>query len=729
MKGHINLMAGARKALAVVIALGMSAVAYADDYFKRISMEGVELVGAIIWGKEDISTYMTPGLYEYSYDSQFVPDKTEPIIAADALGGCVYHDGKIYTNELSSRSQNVKPVWRIYDAKTCELISEHTLKDNCECTTTSLAYDPTSDCIYGFNETYTETYVVRVNPETGEMTRLGDMQDRDYKFFAMACSPKGELFCTYLNKETNAVYLGRIRKSDGKVAMIRGINAGNLLPGDSFINSTYDQSMFYNNATGKLYWMFQSSSMYLYRAYVALFEVNTTTAEATLVAYIDDELQGPGAFFMEPNMKAPAIIDDFAWNTDTPGSSSGTISMTIPELSYDGTPLTGKQKLTITKGSIPLLEEEVKPGQKFTRRLEKLRTGWHDLYVHVSNESGDGPTVLRQIFAGFDVPTAPTNVKLTAEGLHTTLTWDAPTVGVEGNPIDESALTYTVVRYPGEITVSENQKKRVFEEDHPSDMTRYVYKVTAWAGDTKGRTAMSNNIVIGTPLDVPYDGTFRSAADMYNYYTILDSNHDNYTWAYDIDNLQAIYSYSQENGADDWMISPPINYKKGKKYTLTFSAFSSSETYRESLAVTFGADKTPEAQTQTLLDLEEVPADTEEDAPQSYSLDFTVPEDGVYYFAFHAKSTRFREYLKVKDIKVTEAGASGISTLSSADVVSVSGEKGALAVSMSRIERIVVYDLAGRRVASLMGQDLRIPLPAGVYQVVAGKSRVKVMVK
>ena len=43
--------------------------------------------------------------------------------------------------------------------------------------------------------------------------------------------------------------------------MIRGINATNLLPGDSFINSTYDQAMFFNNSTGKLYWMFQSSSM------------------------------------------------------------------------------------------------------------------------------------------------------------------------------------------------------------------------------------------------------------------------------------------------------------------------------------------------------------------------------------------------------------------------------------------------------------------------------------
>ena len=205
MKGHFNFMAGAKKALAVVIALGMSATAYADDYFKRISMEGVELVSSVTWGKVDIDTYMTPGLYEFRYDNRFVPDKTAPLLSIDALGGCVYHDGKIYANEFSSRSQYEKPMWRIYDAKTYKLLSEHTLKDNCECTTTSLAYDPTADCIYGFDETYTETYVVRVNPETGEMTRLGDMQDRNYKFFAMACSPKGELFCTYLNKQTNDV--------------------------------------------------------------------------------------------------------------------------------------------------------------------------------------------------------------------------------------------------------------------------------------------------------------------------------------------------------------------------------------------------------------------------------------------------------------------------------------------------------------------------------------------
>lgn len=729
MKGHFNFMAGAKKALAVVIALGMSATAYADDYFKRISMEGVELVSSVTWGKVDINTYMTPGLYEFGYDNRFMPDKTAPLLSIDALGGCVYHDGKIYANEFSSRSQYEKPMWRIYDAKTYTLLSEHTLKDNCECTTTSLAYDPTADCIYGFDETYTETYVVRVDPETGEMTRLGDMQDRNYKFFAMACSPKGELFCTYLNKQTNDVYLGRIRKSDGKVAMIRGINATNLLPGDSFINSTYDQAMFFNNSTGKLYWMFQSSSMYLYKSYVAMFEVNTTTAEASLVAYIEDELQGPGAFFIEPAMKAPAIVEDFDWTTDSPGANSGTISMTMPKTAYDGTPLNGKQKLVILKGSIPFVEEELEPGEKFSKRMENMRTGWQDLNIYVSNAAGDGPTILRPIFAGYDTPKAPSNVKLTAEGLHTTLTWDAPTIGVDGHVIDKASLTYTVVRYPGEVTVSEKQKECSFEEDHPGDMTRYVYKVTAWAGKTKGETAMSNNIVIGTPLDVPYDGTFKTAADMYNYFTILDENHDNYTWAYDIDNRLAVYSYSQENSADDWLISPPINYKKGKSYTLSFSAFSSSKTYKESLAVTFGADKTPVAQEDVLLSLNELSADTEEDAPQSYSVDFTVPEDGVYYFAFYACSERFREYLRVKDIKVTEKGATAVHSLASDGDVTVKGGDGVLEVRLANTANVRVYNLAGRLMADYTGTELHMPLPKGVYMVVAGNSRTKVVVK
>lgn len=715
--------------IAIIALILATSTVQAIEYFQRLAMEGVELIGAITYGKVDAFTLMEPGFYEYSYDNKFAPNKTTPLHKGKALGGCVYHDGKIYSNEFYSHTQNIKPMWRIYDAKTFKLLSEHELKDNCECTTTSLAYDQTSGYIYGFNETYTETYVVRIDPETGEMTRLGNFLDRNYKFFAMACSPTGELYCTYLNKNTDAVYLGKIRKSNGQVAMIRGISATNLLPGDSFINSALDQSMFYNNKTGKLYWMFTSSSMLLYEEYTPIFEINPVTADAVMVAYLEDALQGPGAFFMEPDMKAPAIIDDFKWTPDGEGIESGNISMKIPTEAYDDSALAGTLKLTITAADTVLASVDVTPGQTFTKHLDVVPNGWNTLSIHVSNEKGDGPTVKRTFFAGYDRPKAPSNVKLTNEGLHTVLTWEAPTEGISGNVIDKNNLTYDVIRYPGEITVSEGQKELSFEEDHPGDMTRYAYKVTPKVGETVGRSALSNNLIVGTPLNVPYGGEFNSAYDLFNYYTIIDANGDNYTWTFDGNTLRAIYQYNMANGADDWMISPAINYQAGKTYELTFCAFSSSKSYKESLQVTFGNDKTVDAQNTILKDLPEVPAEDEDDAPQEYKVRFTVPTDGIYYYGFHATSIAFREYLYVCDVKVEEVDPVGIAQTTNDASMTIKQEQGMLTVKLSANTTVRVTDLSGRTVAQGYGKDVRLPLQQGIYLIHAGGQTVKTVVK
>ena len=717
------------RVMATVAILAAAGTAQAVEYFQRLAMEGVELVGAITWGKVDEFTVMEPGYYQYSYDNKFAPNKTQPIIKTKALGGCVYHDGKVYSNEFYSQSQYIKPIWRIYDAKTWKLLSEHELKDNCECTTTSLAYDQTTGYIYGFNETYTETYVVRIDPETGEMTRLGNFLDRNYKFFAMACSPTGELYCTYLNKNTDAVYLGKIRKSNGQVAMIRGISATNLLPGDSFINSSYEQSMFYNNATGKLYWMFQSSSALLYKEFTAIFEVNPVTADAVMVAYIEDGLQGPGAFFMEPDMKAPAIISDFTWTPDAEGVESGTVSFKIPAEAYGGSQLTDAMQLTVTAADTVLARAEVTPGQTYTMHLDALPNGWNTFRIHVANAAGDGPTVSRQFFAGYDRPKAPSNVKLTQDGLHTVLTWDAPSEGVSGNVIDKSNLTYTVVRYPGEVTVADGLTDCRFEEDHPAEMARYVYKVSSKVGNLEGRSAMSNNLVVGTPLSVPFGGEFVTAQDLYNYYTILDSNGDNYTWGFDGNTLRAVYSYNMASGADDWLIAPAINYQKGKVYELSFCAFSSSSSYPESLQVTFGHDKTAEAQDSLMLDLPTVPSEDDATAPQEYRLRFSVPSDGVYYYGFHATSAAFREYLYVGDIHVKEVDPAAIDRTMADSRMEIRQEEGLLSVKLDADAAVRVTDLSGRLVGQAYGRDVRLPLSRGVYMVTAGGKTVKTVVR
>ncbi len=719
------------KAFAVVALLTATVAVQAQEYFQRLSMEGVELIGAVTWGKVDEFTYMDAGYYEFSYDNKFSPDKTAPLYRATPLGGCAYHDGKIYSCEYTALNQKVKPMWRIYDAKTFKLLSEHQLKDNCESTTTCITYDPTTGNMYGLLETFTETFLVKINPETGDMERVGEMLDylTYTKYLAIACSPTGTIYCTYLNRNTDAISLGKFRKSTGQVSLVKGISATNLLPGDSFINGAYEQSLFFNNATGKMYWMFQGSSAMLYKEVTQIYEVNPTTADAVMVAYTEDQLQGPGAFFLEPKLEAPAIIENFAWTPNAVGSCNGNISFSIPTQTYGAKTLSGEVQYTVTLNGEEFCKGTATPGQKITKAAENMPNKWNEFKLTLANAAGDGPTVKREVFAGYGIPKAPANARLTADGLTTTLTWDAPTEGVGETVIKTSDLTYKVVRYPGEVTVADGITATEFTESHPEDMTRYVYTVSAKADGKTGRAAMSNNIIVGKPLDVPYLCTFFDAADMYNYFTILDSNGDSKTWMYDKDGQRALYFYSMENPADDWMISPAINYEKGKTYELAFRAMSSSSTYKEDLQVTFGNDKTPVAQTQLLVDLPQLTAQGEDGAEEPHKVQFTVPADGVYYFAFHAVSAKFREYIYLWDVAVNEVKPTAISSVNAAHGFKLSTKGGRIAVEAAEGTQIAVRDMGGRTVAKADGGSLNVEAGRGVYLVSVGGKTVKAVVK
>lgn len=687
-------------AAAIMLSLSMAA-ASAQDYFQRISMEGVELMGAITYGKVDQFTYMDEGYYTFPFDSRFAPNKTNPVHKALASGGCAYHDGKIYSNEYNDggQLQTVHPQWRIYDAKTFELLSEHTLKDNCEATTVGIAYDPTTDKLFGLNKTYTETYVVSIDPSTGEMTRLGEPINFLKKFLAIACNKKGQLYCIYLDPETDVLYLAKIRKTDGKMAVVRSISATNLMPDDMFINSGLKQALFFNNADDRMYWMFSSSSQVLNKEYTVMFEVNPTTAVATMTGYIDDPFVISGAFFLEPDLKAPAIIDDFAFVPDQTGSLEGTMSVKVPSKAYDGSALSGQLRLTITEDGKTLVDAQVQPGEQFTSDKLRLENRQHEVSVCVSGEAGQGPTVRRRFYVGYDVPKACRNIRLTADGLKTVLTWDAPDEGQHGGPLNPEGFIYNVVRYPGEVTVAREISETHFEETHPEDMTRYVYAVVPMDGDRSGTSALSNNLIVGKPLDVPYGGEFGTIYDMLNYYTILDVNKDNYTWMFDQNSRCAFYNYSQVSAADDWLISPPINYAKGKTYTLSFDAASNNSGYLESMQVRFGDGRTPESQSQLLIDIPELPAWGAGQAMTHYSADFTPSEDGVWYYSFHVTTPKFHDYLFLNNIRVEEKTASGIGSITDAEAASANG--------------LTVYSLDGR----LVGKGLKTTsgLKKGIY--------------
>ena len=717
-------------ALALVATFVVLQVANAQDYFNRLAMEGVEIVGAITYGKVDKYTTMTKGYYAFNYDQQFEPVKTSPLYAANVSGGCVYHDGKIYSNEFddAGQVQQQKPKWRIYDAKTFNLLSEHELSDNCDNTTSSLAYDPTTNQIYGINYTYTESYVVKVDPETGQMTRLGNMRDPTYRYFSLGCNKAGVLYCIYMNPETDAWYLGKIRKSDGKLALVKAISVTNLLPGDSYVNSTNKQALFYNNATDKFYWMFGGSSMYLYAEYTCLAELDPVSATASMVAYMPSNFVISGAFFEEPKLSAPAIAEDFSFVPDGESSLQGVMKLTAPTTSYDGQPLTGKVNVTITEGDSVLLTTSLAPGAEFTSQKVTFSNGRHTVAITTANADGEGPTIKRSFYVGYDLPNACKNIKLTADGLKTYLTWEAPTTGQNGAPINQDNLTYTVVRYPYEVTVATNLKDCHFEEEHSGDMTRYVYLVTPNDGDRKGKSAFSNNLIVGTPLEVPYGGSFTGPADMLNYYTLIDANGDNYSWKYDLNYNAAVYQFNSEAAADDWMIAPPVKYKKGHTYVLTFSGHSSMSNYLEALAVTFGDGRTPEQQ-QVIQDYPEFPALDEDGLERTFKVEFTAPEDGIYYYGFHCYSPAFHGALYLTSVRVEDKNTDGIAFVSDEDGVSVLSQKGGMLINNAKGQMVTVYDANGRKVYETHSHSAATNLPKGLYLVNANGKVMKTIVK
>lgn len=706
-------------------------------YFQRIAMEGVEMYGLVTYSPINQLDDMTPGLYKFGFGEQFKPDDNGVLFSRYIAGGGVYHNGKIYCNIYSdeARLPEEKPVWTILDAETYEVLYEKELPDNCQSTTTSLAYDITNNKIYGIVVDYSSSHLVEIDPETGDMTRIGDDFDSSLKFRTLVSDNNGMLYSAVIDKSDSGLYLYRIRKTDGKAVELKPITGKNLLgPDDYLANSNTEQAMFMNRATGKAYWIFESSSMVLDGNYTPIAEINLLNGEATLVAYLSRSYQVSGAWLKEPNTGVPGIITDFEFVTPEEGSASGYLQFRLPENDYYGNPFASPDlKVLVVEGDKVLVDTTAPAGSLFQSEELSLPNDNHIVLITLSNEAGDGPTVQRTFYAGYDLPAAPTNIELSYDGLTTTLTWDAPTIGVNGAIIDKDNIRYRVIKYTGYYqgtneVVAEDLKECIFVETHPSDMLYYIYCVVATYNGEVGGFGYSNDLVLGSPLDPPYGGMFTGPNDMFNNYTLIDSNGDGYCWNFDTNIRSAIYIYNQTQAADDWLIAPPINYKEGVEYTLSFKAYSSMTDYPESMEVTFGKGRTPEEQTLQLLDIPEVPGVDDENPVTEYSVPIKVEEDGVYYYAFHVTSSKLRECLRVFDIRLDLQ--TGIETVEDdGNNLVITTGKNSMNIKNPDGQIVFIYNSNGVLIDSSSDAVFERSLYPGIYLVRSNGSAQKIIVR
>lgn len=697
--------------------------------YESLSSEGVDIFGALChsdtWGP-GVYWPDSAGIYKFKSDRGVM--RTPVVVPIPLEGGCTYHNGKAYVNEfdIDTPLHKCKPKWKIYDAYSWELEKETELPDNNYGTTFSLSYDATTSFIYALDNMLCPTGLVKVTPETGEMVKIATLS---VDLYAIACDSYGNLYGVTRKKE-----LCRINKQNGDVKIIGpikmdgGIEQGVLVEDGVSTIMTYGKiSLLFNNQTGKLYWIYDSWRALppgYYGAYFTAFaEINIATAKATLIDAIPQGSFVSGAFFREPKFGAPAAIADFEFVPNTVGSVTGKLRFRTPDKSYDGKTLNGDISICIMeKEKVLSTMNGLKPGTVYETATFTFSQDKHDVSILSSNETGRGLEVVRSFYAGYDIPSSPKNVILTADGLTTTVAWDAPTTGFYGGTINPLELNYMVYRYPGETVVASGLTERSFTETHPEEMTRYTYRIVSYAGERKGANRLSNYLIVGTPLVPPYTG-FSDIFGLYDYYTIVDNNKDSFTWWYYDQGIVA-YSHNETAAADDWLISPAFSLTPGE-YKLAFDSWSYDMEYPESMKVYFGTSVNVADMTRMLIDLPTVPYES-----TTYELPVTVTKDGLYHFGFYAYSPAFQYNLYLTNVSFikTEDGG-GIFNSEKEPGIDIFVKKEGIEIYNPSFRNIKVYGVDGHQVYTSSNANIAIDLNPGIYLVSTNGEIQKVLVK
>lgn len=492
----------------------------------------------------------------------------------------------------------------------------------------------------------------RVDMATGETSKISTLPE----MACIAANNFGEIFAVSI---TDGI-LYKLDKTTGEATRI----------GATGLSPKYSQSATVDPETNTIYWAETNSD-----DTAGLYILNTTTGAAERVSAMPASEEITALFIEAPTrgLDAPAALSNVIL---TYQAGTSTIAFRAPQTTFDGTALTGNVTTKIYIDGVLANEQSVAPGADVTFSA-KVAAGEHTIVAFAENSVGCGPKEVRSQWAGNDAPAAVGNLHLGITYGVATLTWDAPMQGLHGGMVDRESLRYTVVRYPDATTVATDLTATTFTETLPAGIANYYYTVTASTADGEGGTATSNSCFTGTAFTLPYYEPFDTENATLGY-TIVDANKDGNTWAWKTNWQAMACRFSKESVADDWLITPPIEYKATSSYRLTFKARAFDSESPERFEVALGSTTSPSDMRTTLIPTKSI---TDENFA-TFSADFTVPADGIFHIGIHCTSPIDNYYLIVDDIKIEEK-ANADCPAAVTDLTATAGAAGSLSATIA----------------------------------------------
>ena len=503
----------------------------------------------------------------------------------------------------------------------------------------AMAYDPTSDDFYAFQykEDLTGLNWVRLNQTTDQMEQVAQYRGST-AILTLAATPDGQMYCI-----DTAGDLYTVNKQNGRTSLIG--NTG-VTP------SNYSQSMVYDGKTGTFLWAAQCSEGSV------LFSVEPATGQAQRVMRFLHNEQFVSLYITDTEAPdgAPAAVGRPQLKPDADGSLSGNITFTVPTRTYSGETLTGNVNLNIWMDGESLKSESVSPGSSISQPISTTE-GNHYIAITTDNEAGHSPLRYIYKYVGYDTPQAVGTVTFEQKDDLNTITWKAPTAGINAGYIDAASLTYDIVRMPDSVTVATGLTALTYSEPTPAAMHSYSYRVTADNHGHKSQYSESNRILCGSAFTIPYKQLFADPTTLTDYFTIIDNDGDGNTWRQGYTN-EVRMDYMKQNDADDWLISPPIRMEAGMKYRFTMNMKIFTKNYPEDFEVLMGTDTTDLASFRLIKREEGFTEIASEFA--DYTTDFLITESSDYHMAvrYCSKKDSKGSLMMINSFAVTAIGNS-----------------------------------------------------------------------
>lgn len=205
---------------------------------------------------------------------------------------------------------------------------------------------------------------------------------------------------------------------------------------------------------------------------------------------------------------------------DKQGGMSVEVKVAAPAKCIDGSQLSNIEKMELFRDDTLLQTyDSPAPGASFDFSDNDMSEGLHIYTTYAYNEAGRGKAAEARAYAGINVPGAPGNAKAKERADHRTvdITWEAPEADIDGCPVNEEFVSYTVARYDDNtmtwIEAVTDLKKLGYTErfDIEAGMQAFI-KYGVFAATEKGKNTanvcVAPVIPVGDAYSMPYVETF-----------------------------------------------------------------------------------------------------------------------------------------------------------------------------------------------------------------------------